>query len=87
MKVSPEEMLTCDDEELLQSFKDIRAQGLVLGLDLKQGVLENNVLEGKSLCIPTEDLEEMVVRKVCSLALQVRDKTSATNKRSFIPEL
>ena len=72
-------MLTCDDEELLQSFKDIRAQGLVLGLDLKQGVLENNVLEGKSLCIPTEDLEEMVVRKVRSLALQVRNKTSAKN--------
>ena len=60
-----------EDEALLQSMKALKAQGGVLNVDVKQGALDDNILEGKSLTTPQEDLEELVVRKICTLALQV----------------
>lgn len=71
IQVSPEDILMTDDEELLQAMKDLKVQGGVLNVDVRQGALDENVLEGKSLTTPQEDLEELVVRKICSLAIQV----------------
>jgi len=71
IQISPEEVLMAEDEALLQSMKALKAQGGVLNVDVKQGALDDNILEGKSLTTPQEDLEELVVRKICTLALQV----------------
>jgi len=66
-----EQVFAMDDEELLTLLKSIRECGGVLNIDVRQGALDNSILNGNSILTPAEDLEEAVIRKICTLALLV----------------
>jgi len=56
---------------LINLMKEVKEDGGVLCVDVKGGALEEGVLEGKTMLTPVEDLEEILVRKICSTANQV----------------
>ena len=70
--LSGEAAFNLEDAELISLMKEVKEEGGVLCVDVKGGALEEDILEGKSMTTPVEDLEEILVRKVCSTALQVK---------------
>ena len=62
-----EQILDLEDEEFIDSLKILKVNGISLNIDLKNKM--HTKLTGK---IAAEDLQEIVFRKVCVYALQVR---------------
>ena len=69
-----ETIFRLDDHDLLAIMRQMKESGGVVTVDIKGGALEDNVLQGRSMFTPVEDLEETIIRKICGLALQVRTK-------------
>jgi len=69
--LSGEAAFNLEATELLNLMKEVKEEGGVLCVDVKGGALDEDILEGRSMITPVEDLEEILVRKLCSSALQV----------------
>ena len=69
--MSGEAAFNLEATELLNLMKEVKEEGGVLCVDVKGGALDEDILEGRSMITPVEDLEEILVRKLCSSALQV----------------
>jgi len=70
-QIPAEEVFVLDDEEIIDLLKALKGEGRALNVDVKKGALDDTILNGNSIMTPNEDLEEVLVRKICSLALQV----------------
>jgi len=70
-QLAPEQVFSTDDEQLLQLLKKAKSCGAVVNIDVRQGALDNSILNGNSILTPAEDLEESIIRKISSLALLV----------------
>lgn len=67
VEVCGEDVYGMEDEELVCLMKMLSSKGCALSVDSQQGVWS----AGQTAQAPNEDLEELVIRKTCSLALQV----------------